>query len=176
VVDELLLLATAPADLADGEHVFGKVRTPALHNTFIHALFVGFAHNLLLESYVSRKAEIERIHKGVGPEMLEFLFMYRARQTIARALRSAVHIRGSTRSGDKTTKQLRKTNRSRPQQLVLLQQTEEAARAHSQARLGMRGGNSLAATRRGTQALASAHSEALMASRHESLDSTCRNG
>ena len=176
MVDELLLLATAPADLADGEHVFGKVRTPALHNTFIHALFVGFAHNLLLESYVSRKAEIERIHKGVGPEMLEFLFMYRARQAPARALRSAVHLRVSTRSGDRTTKELRNTNRSRSQQLVLVQQTEAAAGVHSQARLGKRRGNSLAATRQAAQASAAAHTKELIDAKFYSLESTCRLG
>ena len=80
IINELVGLAAEPPrpqhDPALHHHQRG---TPALHTLFTHMLFVGFAHNLLLESYVSRKVQLERIHLNVGAEMLDCLFMCTAR-------------------------------------------------------------------------------------------------
>jgi len=49
VIGELLLLATAP--LSSAAPILSYEKTQKLYVIFVHALFVGFAHNLLLESY-----------------------------------------------------------------------------------------------------------------------------
>eukprot|EP00966_Prymnesium_polylepis_P166245 3842988-Prymnesium_polylepis.1 len=56
-------------------------------------LFVGFAHNLLLESYVSRLAQLEKIHPGMHALTVDKIFMYRARQARGRALRLDTSLR-----------------------------------------------------------------------------------
>ena len=108
IINELVGLAAEPPrpqhDPALHHHQRG---TPALHTLFTHMLFVGFAHNLLLESYVSRKVQLERIHLNVGAEMLDCLFMYRARQTDARAARVLCSLRTAKRGGKRPEAQQR---------------------------------------------------------------------
>ena len=50
VVAELKLLATAPQGITKETPVFGLAHTPRLYKAFIPMLFVGFAHNLYVES------------------------------------------------------------------------------------------------------------------------------
>jgi hypothetical protein len=108
VVAELAGLAAVPPRAKDDPALHGQASgTPALHSTFVFMLFVGFAHNLLLESYVSRKVQLERIHLNVGAEMLDCLFMYRARQTVARAARIACALRSAARGGKRPEAQQR---------------------------------------------------------------------
>ena len=143
VINELIELATAPPSKADP--VLSKARTCKLYIIFVYALFCGFAHNLVLESMVSRKSNIERIHLNVGPEMLDFLFMYKCRQTAARALRCLASMRLRARPGDKVDKPLKHgANRSRTQQLKLIEQTESDASQIDTARLLLRGPGSIA--------------------------------
>jgi hypothetical protein len=98
VVQELLLLATAAPRKTEIDPVLNSTETPLLFTKFISMLFVGFAHNLLLESYVSRLAQLEKIHPGMHPLTLHKLFMYRALGARERALRLDPSMR-STRGG-----------------------------------------------------------------------------
>ena len=78
---ELILLAvTPPQDTSqdtEEEPLFSRDKTPLLYEKFIGLLFVGFAHNLLVESYVSRVSTISKVHKGVEPMTLAATFMYK---------------------------------------------------------------------------------------------------
>ena len=85
VIDELLLLATAAPRQTTVDPVLSKEETPRLWGQFVGMLFTGPVHNLLLESLVSRKSEIERIHRNASAETIDHRWLYRARQ--ARALR-----------------------------------------------------------------------------------------
>ena len=108
VVAELLGLAAVLPRAKDDPALHDQATgTPQLHSTFVYMLFVGFAHNLLLESYVSRKVQLERIHLNVGAEMLDCLFLYRARQTAARAARVACTLRSATWGGKRLEAQQR---------------------------------------------------------------------
>ena len=149
-----------------------KTTLIARHPThrFVHMLFVGFAHNLLLESYVSRKSQIERIHLNIGAELLDYVFMYRARQTEARAERLSSAMRALDRGGKRAAAQQRlaageglkgSANRSRLQQKALLQQTETAAAGLSTERLLQRRARGIAAKRRQARELYNAAAEAL---------------
>ena len=62
-------------------------------------LFVGFAHNLLLESYVSRLGVIEKTHPGTDASMLRYLFLFKARQASERAKRLVPGARSATNGG-----------------------------------------------------------------------------
>lgn len=60
ITSELALLATVPQGDTMLDPVLGEERTPSLYNKFIPMLFVGFAHNLRLERYVSVLAQLEK--------------------------------------------------------------------------------------------------------------------
>ena len=159
VVLELLGLASCPvgADFLEGEPALSVERTPRLHSMFVYMLFVGFAHNLLLESYVSRKSQLERIHLNVGAQTLDHLFMYRARQTAARQARLVSELRTAARGGKRPEAQQRaaagkglrgSANRSKAQQRRLLEQTEAAGAALSTVRVLKRRKGGIAHARR----------------------------
>ena len=76
---ELLLLATSPPQDTLESPLFSPSATPVLYSKFIKQLFVGFAHNLLVESYVSRVATVSKFHQGIDPLSLAALFMYKVR-------------------------------------------------------------------------------------------------
>ena len=57
------------------------------------------AHNLLLESYVSRLATIEKMHPGCHALLLDHLFMYKTRQAEARLARLQATMRSTTGGG-----------------------------------------------------------------------------
>ena len=153
-----------------------------LHATFVHMLFVGFAHNLLLESYVSRKAQVERIHLNVGAETLDHLFMYRARQTEARAARLGSDMRSAAGGGKRPEAQARaaagkgltgSANRSRFQQRTLMQQTDAAGACLSTKRLLKRRAGGIASKRKQARAACVAAQQALTSRTLDSLAATC---
>ena len=74
---ELILLAATPPRDIENDPLFSRAITPRLYELFIGLLFVGFAHNLLVESYVSRVSTISKVHKGIEPLALAALFMYK---------------------------------------------------------------------------------------------------
>ena len=74
---ELILLAVTPPRDTEEEPIFSTEKTPLLYEKFIGLLFVGFAHNLLVESYVSRVSTISKVHQGVEPMTLAATFMYK---------------------------------------------------------------------------------------------------
>ena len=67
VKKELILLATARPQDTKTVPIFSMTDTPILYDKFIKLLFVGFAHNLLVESYVSRVSNIAKFHQGTRP-------------------------------------------------------------------------------------------------------------
>eukprot|EP00965_Chrysotila_dentata_P067656 2239283-Pleurochrysis_carterae.AAC.1 len=71
VQKELLLLATAPTVDSSDEAVLSEARLPRLFALFRRWLFVGFAHDLLLELMVSRLAMLEKRHTGTHALMLD---------------------------------------------------------------------------------------------------------
>lgn len=80
MVPELQLLATAPKGLTKESPVCGTAQTPCLYKAFIPMLFVGFAHNLYVESAVSKLANLEKTHPGADSLVLQEMYMYVRRQ------------------------------------------------------------------------------------------------
>ena len=67
MLDELLLIVSTevhPSDDGADVTVLSPQNTPQLYNKLIPILFVGFAHNLLVESYVSRIATISKVRNS----------------------------------------------------------------------------------------------------------------
>ncbi len=92
-------------------------------------LFVRLAHNLLLESYVSRLATIEKTHRNTHALTLDQLFMYKARQAEARAERLDASLRSPSGGGLRAKAKMKadkrlcgSANRSRKQKLFLCKQ------------------------------------------------------
>ena len=69
MVRELLLLATAPARDTKVNPILSRKETPLLHAKFVPLLFVGFAHNLRLESLVSVLGKLERAHPKANAQL-----------------------------------------------------------------------------------------------------------
>jgi hypothetical protein len=98
-------------------------------------LFIGFAHNLLLESTVSRLAMKEKQHPRTHAVKLNHIFLYHMRKEPARKLRRAAEARST--GGDARRKdaleaaangsELQGANRSKKQQVML------ASDVHAQA-------------------------------------------
>jgi hypothetical protein len=136
VKEELLLLATEPGgDIA--EPVFCVKRTPALFQRMASMLFVGFAHNLLIESDVSKLANIQKIHKGLGAEMTDHLFMLKVRLSESKAARLQHTLRSSSKGGLREIAQENMmenkklaTTSSKAQHRLLGEQTEERGRTY----------------------------------------------
>ena len=99
-------------------------------------LFVGLAHTLLLESYVSRMKMIENVHPNTNALTLDKLFMYRARRAREKGLRQDASQRCTGGGGGRVQAQCRReagnalkgANRSKRQQRLMCMQAE--ARAH----------------------------------------------
>ena len=145
---ELLLLACT----ASGERrtevnpLLSAAHTPLIFETFKGLLFVGFAHNLLLESYVSRLANLEKVHKGMHALTLHYTFMYKARQAEARG--SRLKLRSSKRGGLRKAAKAKaaagkqadgSANESKAKLLYLSKQVDESAGEYTNAELYKRG-------------------------------------
>jgi hypothetical protein len=154
VVHELLLLATVPQRITEVNPVLSKTETPRLYTKFISMLFVGFAHNLLLESYVSRFAQLEKTHKGCHALTIDRLFMYRARGTREKSKRLECcmrSMRGGGRRFAATVNLLAgkllkgSACRSKSQQKLMCEQAEARAAKYANAGIRKRGIGSIAA-------------------------------
>ena len=156
-IDELILLATAAPRQTEVDPVLSMEETPSLCRQFIGMLFTGPVHNLLIESLVSRKSEIERIHRNVSAETLEHRWLYRCRQAAAREARLAATLRSTSDGARRVASVARaaagksltgSSNRNRSQQLLLCCQTQVYADGLSTKRLLSRGQDSIAKKRR----------------------------
>ena len=78
-LNELLTLASLPRGDTETDPVLSMQNTPQVYRKFIGMLFVGFAHNLPVEAYVSRVATVSKAHAGVKPACLSAMFMYKVR-------------------------------------------------------------------------------------------------
>ena len=133
---ELRLLATTPTHRTEVDPALSEALTPQTFDAFKGMLFVRLAHNLLLESYVSRLATVEKTHPNTHALTLDHLFMYKARQADARAARLDTTMRSVCGGGLKPEAKLRigralsgSANRSKEQLLLLCSQTD--GRGHS---------------------------------------------
>ena len=134
-----LILSYNPGD-TEVNPVLGKAKTPLIYNAFKGLLFVRLAHNLLLESYVSRLATIEKRNPRTHALLLDHMFLYKARQTKARAARCTAALRTSS-GGGLTPKSREKAAEARPlkgspngskkQLLLLCVQVNEKANTYS---------------------------------------------
>ena len=75
--------------------------TPAFYRIFISILFVGLAHNLPVEAYVSKVATIAKVHGGVRGQTLATVFMYKARLEDQKCWRRARELRCTAAGGGK---------------------------------------------------------------------------
>ena len=131
VVDELVLLATSPpaaqpeAPKQWVDAVVGKEQTPLLYEKFCKWLFVGFAHNLLLECMVSRLTMLEKRHPHQHALKLNAVFKYHMKQEPGRMARAALRSEmcGARRQAAKEAalegKLLKKSRGNMRQQLAL---------------------------------------------------------
>ena len=183
VVQELRLLATAPQGDTEKSPALSSAQTPHLYKIFIPMLFVGFAHNLYVESAVSKLANLEKIHPGTDSQLLNQLFLYTARQEAARAARLQPSLRSDCGGG---LREKAKANSSKPlsgsaavnknQQLMLCSQTETASKGYSTTQLLKRGEESIhqiIADQRGQHKLAEAGCHQRKVS---SMHATCTRG
>ena len=76
VIRELLMLAVAPSGDTELSPVLTEDCTPLLFEQMRNRLFVGFAHNLALESMVSRLAMLEKRHPRTHALTLDATFNY----------------------------------------------------------------------------------------------------
>ena len=115
-------------------------------------LFVGLAHTLLLESYVSRMKMIEKVHPNTNSLTLDNLFMYRARRAREKGLRQDASQRCNGGGGGRVEAQCRReagkalkgANRSKRQQRLMCMQAEARARRYGCIPLNTRGPNCIA--------------------------------
>ena len=142
-------LRTRPSVLTESDPLLSRARTPVVWNVFRGMLFVGFSHNLLLESYVSRMKNLERKHPGMHAMTLDYLLKHKVGQERLRAERRRVRARrgGGLRA---TALELERNgygccgtaNDSKDKQWALIAQVERAATRHSQVYLRGRGRDS----------------------------------
>jgi len=152
MVAELVLLATAPPGSTEKAPVLCQARTPRLFERFIPMLFVGFAHNLYVESSVSKLANLEKIHPNLDALTLQEMLLYKARQEESKAARMAPSLRSQTGGGArkcavaKAGKALEGgANDSKSQQLFLCSQVEARAKQYQTTQLLSRGDESVRA-------------------------------
>ena len=134
-IEDLLKVATGVAvSSAATPHLFDKLRAN---------LFIGFAHNLLLESLVSRLAMLERQHPRAHALTLNARFKYHMAQANAREQRQAATMRSTTKGALKPKakdlaeegRALRCANRSKAQQLALAEDAVRVAYTFSNSQL-----------------------------------------
>ena len=127
------------------------IATPHLFAKLRDNLFVGFAHNLLLESLVSRLAMLEKRHPHTHALTLDAIFNYHMKQAHARELRQSADMRSSTggarraaaRDKAEDCKALHGTNRIYRQQLALAADALRCASSYTNKELFRIGPNSI---------------------------------
>ena len=142
LTDELRLLASAPPGETALNPVLSLDRTPCLYSKFIPLLFVGFAHNLRIESLVSVLGKLERAHPKAHSQLVDFMFIYRTNNECERDARRAPAMRstrgGGARAASKELaaegKGLRDHARSKKQQNLLQRQAEQRASRYDDVR------------------------------------------
>ena len=120
--------------------------------TYKYKVYSGFAHNLTLESSVSRLAMLEKLHPKTNALTLDDTYNYHMLMEAAREQRQRAALRSKVGGGareaarDRDDKPLIKPNRSKAQQQALVADMLERATAFKKhdARLHSRGVNSLA--------------------------------
>ena len=136
-IDELRHMASTPAREQPAA-LLSAAHTPIFFSKFIGLLFVRLSHNLLLESYVSRLAHLEKQHPRCHALVMDALFMYKAGQTDSRRARLSAAIRSARGRGACSTCQASiaegrgllntgNPNASRAQLRLLLQQSRQQA-------------------------------------------------
>ena len=142
ITDELRLLASAPPGETALNPVLSLDRTPCLYSKFIPFLFVGFAHNLRIESLVSVLGKLERAHPKAHSQLVDLMFIYRTGNEFERDARRAPAMRstrgGGARAASKELaaegKGLRDHARSKKQHKLLQRQAEQRASRYDDVR------------------------------------------
>jgi len=149
-VAELVLLATAPPGSTEKAPVLCQARTPRLFERFIPMLFVGFAHNLYVESAVSKLANLEKTHPNLDALTLQEMLLYKARQEESKCARLDASLRSQVAGGlrkaavERAEKPLSGSpNDSKLQQLKLCSQVETRSKEYQTAELLRRGDDSV---------------------------------
>jgi hypothetical protein len=155
VLAELRLLAAAPPQDTATAPVLSLARTPCMYSKFIPLLFVGFAHNLRIESFVSVLGKLEKAHPSAASQLIDFMFTYRTGRENERERRRAANMRSTTGGGARAAareqatdaKELGKATRSKKQQKLLQRQSEQRAARYDNVRR-RRGKDSVAQQRK----------------------------
>ena len=183
VINELKLLLSLPPRSTEVDPVLSPELTPTLYRQFQGMLFVGLAHNLTLESFVSRLKNLQRIHTNLHPLTVDHMFMYNARQTAARAVRCMPEMRsskdGGARAAAKRKAEQQKplsgsANRSKRQQFQLCSQLQECCTSYDEKRLHRRGAAGISRSLRETRQEYDSVRTNLAASKNAALRATCR--
>ena len=139
VLDELRLIATTAVATEGASSVVSKERTPLLFGQLRDRLFVGFAHNLFLESLVSRLSMLEKRHPRTHALTLDTLFKYHMKQLRSREQRQMSSVRSDkggglrekAREAREEEKKLHGCNRTLAQQLLLAEDALACARRYT---------------------------------------------
>ena len=133
VKKELLLLASLPPQDTENDPLLSVQHTPFLYEQLAKVLFVGAAHNLPVEAYVSRVANISKIHSGIKPVCLAAMFMYKVRLEGEKGERRAGSLRVLSKERQKADGSrggiLRKEGCNREQLRALMTQAHARATA-----------------------------------------------
>ena len=180
VVKELVALATTPAQDTAVNPLLSFTATPQLHFR-MRVLFVGFSHNLLLESLVSRLSTLEKTHAGTHSLTLHNLFMYKGRQTPIRKERLSSELRKAGGNGTAEAKVRAATgkeltgsaNRSKGQLKLLVAQTEEASKQYTHGALFKRGEHGVRQQLRAQRKAHDGNRDTLASTKVGSLARTC---
>lgn len=135
LTSELRLLASAPPGETTINPVLSLDRTPCLYTKYIPFLFVGFAHNLRIESLVSVLGKLERAHPKANSQLIDLMFTYRTGNEGERDERRAPGMRSARGGGARAAakeaaaegKGLRDASRSKKQLGKLQLQAEQRA-------------------------------------------------
>ena len=135
VINELRLLVSASPGETALNPVLSLDHTPCLYTKFIPLLFVGFAHNLRIESLVSVLGKLERAHPKANSQLIDFMFTYRTGNEYERDVRRAPAMRSTRGGGARAAakeraaegKGLRDASRSKKQLNLLQRQAEQRA-------------------------------------------------
>ena len=121
-------------DAEEDSTILSMEHTPELYDILIRALFVGFAHNLPVEAYVSKVATIAKTHAGIKPQALGAVFMFKARLEAEKVARRAPSMRSPRVGGGKRRaaaerqgRPLSKSSENKNQLLLMLQQAHVRA-------------------------------------------------
>ena len=149
-IAELLVLAVEPMGDTKTSPVLTAARTPLIFEQMCNWLFVGFAHNLALESMVSRLAMLEKRHPRTHALTLDATFNYhmhenqlqgrldRHRPCMRSSAGGALRQRARDRAGDEKPI-AGGANRSKAQQQALSSDALQRAREYSNGRLFKKG-------------------------------------